>query len=53
MKKNLSTCIDCGDDSSILTQVSSGPEVLMLCEDCYNLKYSNEIQNEINYIEKE
>jgi len=53
MKKNLSTCIDCGEDSSILTQVSSGPEVLMLCEDCYNLKYSNEIQNEINYIEKE
>tara|TARA_B110001450_G_C17597202_1_gene471361 strand:+ start:914 stop:1075 length:162 start_codon:yes stop_codon:yes gene_type:complete len=53
MKKNLSTCIDCGDDSSILTQVSSGPEVIMLCEDCYNLKYSNEVQNEITYIEKE
>tara|TARA_B110000037_G_scaffold171087_1_gene194135 strand:+ start:1308 stop:1469 length:162 start_codon:yes stop_codon:yes gene_type:complete len=53
MKKNLSTCIDCGDDSSILTQVSSGPEVIMLCEDCFNLKYSNEVQNEITYIEKE
>tara|TARA_B100000780_G_C21079955_1_gene434839 strand:- start:282 stop:449 length:168 start_codon:yes stop_codon:yes gene_type:complete len=53
MKKNLSTCIDCGDDNSILIQVSSGPEVMMLCKECYNLKYLNEVQNEINHIEKE
>ena len=52
MKKRLSNCSDCGDDTSILTQVSSGPEVILLCSDCYNLKYSNEIQNEKNYIEK-
>ena len=53
MKKNLSRCTDCGDDSSILTQVSSGPEMILLCSDCCNLKYSKEIQNEINYVKKE
>ena len=53
MKKQLSSCTDCGDNTSILTQVSSGPEVTLLCSDCYNLKYSKEIQNEISYDEKE
>ena len=53
MKKRLSSCSDCGDEISILTQVSSGPEVILLCTDCYNLKYSKEIQNEISYNEKE
>jgi len=52
MKKILSCCTDCGDDNSILTQVSSGPEVILLCSDCYNLKYSKELQNEIGYDEK-
>ena len=53
MKKRLSSCTDCGDDNSILTQVSSGPDVILLCTDCYNLKYSKEIQNEISYDKKE
>ena len=53
MKKNLSRCTDCGYDSSILTQVSSGPEVILLCSDCYKLKYSKEIQNEISYVKEE
>ena len=53
MKKLLSSCNDCRDDTSILTQVSSGPEVILLCTDCYNLKYSKEIQNEISYDKKE
>jgi len=53
MKKNLSRCIDCGDDSSILTQVSSGPEVVLLCSDCYNLKCSKEVQNKISFVKKE
>jgi len=52
MKKRLSCCSDCGDDTSILTQVSSGPEVILLCTDCYNLKYSKEIQNLISYDKK-
>ena len=53
MKKNLSRCTDCSDDTSILTQVSSGPEVVLLCSDCYNLKYSKEIQNKIWYVKEE
>ena len=53
MKKNLSSCADCGEDNSILTQVSSGPELIFLCSDCYSFKYLKEIQNEIKYVEKE
>ena len=53
MNKRLFNCIDCGTDDSILTQVSSGPEVILLCSDCYNLKYSKERQNEIIYFEEE
>ena len=52
MKKRLSECSECGDDTTILTQVSSGPEVVLLCTDCYNLKYSNETQNHISYEEE-
>jgi len=53
MKKRLSGCSECGDDTAILTQVSSGPEVILLCADCYNLKHSNETQNYISYDEEE
>ena len=53
MNKRLSSCADCGEDNSILTQVSSGPEVIFLCNDCYNLKYSKEVQNKIRCDEKE
>ena len=52
MKKRLSGCSECGDDTAILTQVSSGPEVILFCTDCYNHKHSNEIQNQINYEEE-
>jgi|TARA_B110000438_G_scaffold282890_1_gene310342 hypothetical protein len=53
MKKRLSSCVDCGEENTILTQVSSGPETIFLCSDCYKLKYSKEMQNEITYVEKE
>jgi hypothetical protein len=53
MKKLLSRCADCAEDHPILTQVSSGPETIFLCSDCYNLKYSKEMKNEIKYVEKE
>ena len=53
MKKRLSSCNDCGDSISILTQVSSGPEVILLCNDCFNLKYLKETENEISNDEKE
>mgnify|MGYP001210794866 FL=1 len=52
MKKRLSSCIECGEESSILTQVTSGVEVIFLCSDCYNLKYSKEVQNEITHVNK-
>ena len=52
MKKHLSNCSNCGEDNFILTQVGSGPEVILLCNDCYNLKYLNEMQNEIFYDEE-
>ena len=53
MKKIISRCADCAEDNPLLTQVSSGPEIIFLCSDCYYLKYSNETQNEIKYAEKE
>ena len=53
MKKTLYRCADCAEDNPVLTQVSAGPEIIFLCGDCYNLKYSKEAQNEIKYVEKE
>jgi hypothetical protein len=53
MKKCLSSCLECGDNTSILTQVSSGPEVTLLCSNCYSHKYSKESQSEIDHSEKE
>tara|TARA_B110000438_G_scaffold277635_1_gene300446 strand:+ start:293 stop:460 length:168 start_codon:yes stop_codon:yes gene_type:complete len=53
MKKCLSGCIECGDNTSILTQVSSGPEVTLLCANCYSFKHSKESPSEIDHNEKE
>ena len=53
MKKLLSSCLECGDNTSILTQVSSGPEVILLCANCYSLKYSKESQSKIEHNEEE
>jgi len=53
MKKRLSSCLECGDDTSILTQVSGSPEAVLLCTDCYHLKYSHEGQKEIDYTEED
>jgi len=46
MKKILSNNVDCTKDNSILLQVSSGFAVIFFCSECYNLKYSEEVQNE-------
>ncbi|NMN67828.1 hypothetical protein VP91_00009770 [Candidatus Pelagibacter ubique] len=48
MKKKLLSCIDCGDDTEILTQVSSAPEIKLLCSSCYNVKYSIELQAHVS-----
>jgi hypothetical protein len=53
MKKHLHSCLECGDNTSILTQVSSGLEVALLCANCYTLKYSKESQSEIDHNEEE
>jgi len=53
--KKLPSCDDCGEDETILTQVSNCGDVKFLCSDCYQLKYlkedsikSNEV---LNYVE--
>tara|TARA_B100000780_G_scaffold126519_1_gene88697 strand:+ start:1155 stop:1322 length:168 start_codon:yes stop_codon:yes gene_type:complete len=53
MKKHLPNCAECGENKFILTQISAGPEVVLLCSDCYNFKYAKEIYNEIRYPKEE
>ena len=47
MKKFLPSCAVCGENKSILTQVSSTLEIIYLCSDCYKEKYSEELINQI------
>ena len=47
MNKTLSSCAECVENKSILTQVSCTVEVLYLCSYCYNKKYSKEAMKEI------
>jgi len=47
MKKCLSQCSECGDNSAILIQVNSDLEVISLSTDCDNLEYLKEIQIQI------
>ena len=47
MKKNPSSCQECGENKSILTQVSSTVEIIYLCSECYKDKYSEEVRNQI------
>ena len=47
MKKLPPSCAVCGENKSILTQVSSSIEIIYLCSDCYKDKYSEEAQNQI------
>ena len=46
MKKLPPSCAVCGENKSILTQVSSSIEIIYLCSDCYKEKYSEEAQNQ-------
>ena len=53
MKKNKYNCDGCGENKEILTQVSCTLEVIYLCNDCYNNRYSEEVREEIekeNYV---
>ena len=46
MKKLPSSCAECGENKSILTQVSNTIEIIYLCSDCYKDKYSEESRNQ-------
>ena len=53
MKKKISSCNQCGENKSILTQVSCLVEIVFLCSECYKDKYSEEVREEIekeNYL---
>ena len=47
MKKILSSCAECGENKSILTQTSSTVEITYLCSDCYKDKYAEEVRYQI------
>ena len=47
MKKIPSSCSECGENKTILTQVSHTVEIIYLCNECYKDKYSEEILNQI------
>ena len=47
MKKLPPSCIECGENKTILTQVSSTVDIIYLCSDCYKDKYSEEVRNQI------
>ena len=47
MKKLLPSCTECGENKTILTQVSSTVEIIYLCSDCYKDKYSEKSRNQI------
>ena len=47
MKKFPPSCAECGENKSILTQVSNTIEIIYLCSDCYKDKYSEEVREEI------
>tara|TARA_B100000768_G_scaffold94517_1_gene88304 strand:+ start:569 stop:718 length:150 start_codon:yes stop_codon:yes gene_type:complete len=47
MKKLPPSCAACGENTSILTQVSSTVEIIYLCSDCYKEKYLEEARNQI------
>ena len=42
MNKILSSCEECGEDKSILTQISCTVEIRYLCADCYKKKSTEE-----------
>ena len=48
MKKNPCSCQECGENKTVLTQVSNTVEIIYLCSDCYQDKYSEEARNQID-----
>ena len=50
--KKISSCDECGENDSILTQVSNFNDIKYLCSDCYQAKYLEDNSNKVlNYVE--
>ena len=50
--KKLPSCDECGENDTILTQVSNFNDIKFLCSDCYQSKYLEENPNKVlNYAE--
>ena len=50
--KKISSCDECGDNETILTQVSNFSDIKYLCADCYQSKYLEDNPNAVlNYVE--
>ena len=50
--KKISNCDECGENDTILTQVSNFSDIKYLCTDCYQSKYLDDNSNKIlNYVE--
>ena len=50
--KKIPICDDCGENDTILTQVSNFSDIKYLCSDCYQTKYLEDNSNKIlNYVE--
>ena len=50
--KKIPSCDECGEDDTILTQVSNFSDIQYLCSDCYKSKHLEDSSNKIlNYIE--
>ena len=52
MTKKIPSCDECGENDTILTQVSNFSDIKYLCTDCYQSKYIEDNSNKIlNYVE--
>jgi|TARA_B110000967_G_C18698688_1_gene466688 hypothetical protein len=50
--KKIPICDECGENDTILTQVSNFSDIKYLCADCYRLKYLEDNSNKVlNYVD--
>jgi|TARA_B110000261_G_scaffold139917_1_gene159631 hypothetical protein len=50
--KKISSCEECGENDTILTQVSNFNDIKYLCSDCYQAKYLEDNSNKVlNYVD--
>ena len=50
--KKISSCDECGENDTILTQISNFNDIKYLCSDCYQAKYLEDNSNKVlNYVD--